>query len=120
MTRQFLLAILITVTCLCGEAMAHARLDRAQPKVGSTVKASPTEVKIWFTDDVELGDTSVEVFDPSGNRVDKNDLHVDAKDASLAIVSMPAQLSAGKYKVVWRAKCHDQHKTHGEFGFEVK
>ena len=120
MRHVVLLSVLIGVTAVCGSAQAHARLDRAEPKVGSKVKTSPTEMKIWFTDDVEVVDTSIEVFDSGGNRVDKNDLHVDAKDQSLATVSLPAQLASGKYKVVWRAKCHDQHKTHGEFTFVVQ
>ena len=77
-------------------------------------------MKIWFTDDVELVDTSIQVFDAGGHRVDKDDLHIDASDKSLAVVSLPAQLGGGKYKVVWQAKCHDQHKTHGEFTFVVK
>ena len=119
MRRSIVTSIVIGLSLWCGEARAHARLDHAEPKVGSTVTASPTEVKIWFTDDVELTDTSIEVFDASGSRVDKNDLHVDEKDKSLASVSMP-QLGSGKYKVVWHAKCHDQHKTHGEFTFVVK
>jgi methionine-rich copper-binding protein CopC len=119
--KPFILpGILIGLTLWCGEAMAHARLDHAEPKVGSSVSDSPTEVKIWFTDDVEMNDTGIEVFDSSGNRVDKNDLHADQKDTTLAVVSLKGQLASGKYKVTWHAKCHDQHKTHGEFTFEVK
>jgi len=47
-------------------AEAHAFLDHAEPKVGSTVKGSPTEVKIWFTEELEGAFSKIEVFDAQG------------------------------------------------------
>jgi methionine-rich copper-binding protein CopC len=114
----------LTICCLLAIApappvRAHARLDRADPKVGSTVSDSPTQVEIWFTDDLDMSGTTIEVLDASGTRVDKKDAHVDPKDNSAAAVSIP-HLAAGKYKVVWHALCPQGHKTKGEFTFEVK
>lgn len=119
MKRYLLIAAIAYALLNAGHAVAHARLDRADPKVGSAVDASPAEVKIWFTDDLDLSGTSIEVLDTAGKRVDKKDLHVDPNDKSVAAVSLP-HLPPGKYKVVWHALCPEGHKTRGDFTFEVK
>jgi copper resistance protein C len=122
MNRRYIppLASMISALLLVAlPAAAHARLDRAEPKVGSAVSEQPTEVRIWFTDDLDMSGTSIEVLDGSGTQVDKKDTHVDPKDPSIAAVSLP-HLAAGKYKVVWHARCPQGHNTKGEFTFHVK
>lgn len=100
-------------------ALAHVSFDHADPKVGSKVDQPPTEVRIWFSDDVDASLCGIEVLDANGNQVDKKDCHVDAKDKSEVIVSLPP-LGVGSYKVVWRAACVDKHKVKGSFKFQVK
>jgi len=100
-------------------AWAHAFLDHAEPKVGSTVTNSPTEVKIWFTQELEPAFSSIEVQNAQGKEVDKKDVHVDAKDKSLLEVSLP-QLPAGTYTVAWHVVSVDTHRTQGHFEFTVK
>jgi methionine-rich copper-binding protein CopC len=119
--RFLLIALALCALLLIAapRALAHCRLDHADPKVGSALSASPAEAKIWFTDELDMSETSIEVFDASGGQVDKKDTHRDADEKSAAAVSLPT-LSAGKYKVVWRALCPQGHKTKGEFTFEVK
>jgi methionine-rich copper-binding protein CopC len=114
--RRFILLAWLLMSPM---AWAHVTFDHADPKVGSKVAQSPTEVTIWFSDDVDPSLCSIEVLDASGNRVDKKDVHVDVKDKTAVIVSVPA-LAAGTYKVVWRAACVDKHKVKGSFKFEVK
>lgn len=46
-------------------ARAHAQLDHADPKVGSTVPA-PSQVRIWFDSDVEPVFSSIAVHGPGG------------------------------------------------------
>jgi methionine-rich copper-binding protein CopC len=112
---------LIAMTFLFGAApaYAHAFLDHAEPKVGAKVTAAPTEVKIWFTEELEPAFSSIQVEDATGTQVDKKDFHVDLKDKTLGIVSLPA-LGPGTYKVTWQAVATDTHKTHGEFSFTVQ
>jgi copper resistance protein C len=100
-------------------AWAHAFLDHADPKVGSTVSPAPVVVKIWFTEAVEPAFSAIEVHDASGNQVDKKDSHIDDKDPTLLIVSVPS-LSAGTYKVTWHVVATDTHHTQGDFKFSVK
>ena len=100
-------------------ALAHAFLDHAEPKVGSTVTTSPAEIKIWFTQNLEPVFSSIEVQDAQGNEVDKKDVHLDDKDKTLLIVSVP-KLPAGTYTVTWHAVSVDTHRTQGHFEFTVK
>src|SRR5215470_3641288 len=97
---------------------AHAFLERADPAVGSTVQASPSEVRIRFTENIESAVSSIQVFDASGKEVDKRDLHLDRSDHAMLHVSLP-QLGAGIYKVVWRVVSVDTHVTNGNFTFRI-
>jgi methionine-rich copper-binding protein CopC len=100
-------------------AWAHAFLDHAEPKVGSTLTNSPAEIKIWFTQELEPVFSTLEVQDAQGKEVDKKDAHLDAKDKSLFLVSLP-QLPAGTYTVIWHVVSVDTHRTQGRFKFTVK
>jgi len=97
---------------------AHAFLKDADPGVGSTIQAPPSEVRIRFTENIEPAVSSIQVFDASGKEVDKRDLHLDRSDHALLHVSLP-QLGAGTYKVVWRVVSVDTHVTNGNFTFRI-
>lgn len=100
-------------------AGAHAFLDSAQPAVGSTVKGSPTVVKLWFTRHLKAGSSTCQVFDVGKREVDKGNVRLDPTDSTLMTVSLP-KLAAGTYQVTWTAVClGDGHTTHGTFTFEV-
>ena len=98
---------------------AHAFLQQAEPGVGSTVQASPNEVKIRFTQRIELAFSKIQVFAESGKEVDKRDTHLDRSDPALLIVSLP-KLGAGAYKVAWRVTSIDSHIAEGTFTFRIR
>ncbi|MBV8140432.1 MAG: copper resistance protein CopC [Verrucomicrobia bacterium] len=97
---------------------AHAFLDHADPAVGSKVHGSPRVVKLWFTEKLEAALCKLQVFNESGQEVDKRDQASSAGDPASLTVSLPP-LQSGKYKVVWRAVSVDTHVTKGDFQFEV-
>jgi len=98
---------------------AHAFLQQAEPGVGSTVQASPNEIKIRFTEKIELAFSKIQVFAASGKEIDKRDVHLDRSDSALLMVSLP-KLGTGTYKVVWRVVSIDTHVTEGNFSFHVR
>ena len=114
--RTFL-TIMFSLTGL-SLVQAHAFLDHADPKVGSTVTGSPSVVKIWFTEELEAAFSKIQVFNAAGNEVDTKDVKVDSADKSLMSVSVP-KLPAGTYKVKWSAVAVDTHHTTGTFTFNV-
>jgi methionine-rich copper-binding protein CopC len=100
-------------------AEAHAFLIRAEPRVGSKVSKAPTEVRVWFSETVQAGVSSIKVFDVSGKQVDKKDTHQDrANRTALCVFLIPA-LTPGAYKVVWHVTSADTHVTNGDFRFQL-
>ena len=108
----------VAVLLVAAGAGAHAFLNRTDPRVGSTVKTSPTHVRIWFTERLEPAFSSVRVLDAAGQRVDKGDSQVDPSNLALLRVSLPP-LPPGTYKVIWRVLSVDSHITEGDFTFRV-
>ncbi len=100
-------------------AWAHAFLDHAEPKVGSTATFAPTEIKVWFTQELEPAFSSLEVADAQGKQVDKKDTKLDEKTKLLLTVSVPP-LPPGTYTVAWHVVSVDTHKTQGHFEFTIK
>jgi hypothetical protein len=97
-------------------AGAHAFLDHAEPRVGSTLARSPAQVTLWFTENLEPAFSTLKVMDAAGKEVDAQDRKVEAGKMH---VTIPAPLSPGKYRVEWRALSVDTHVTNGQFTFEV-
>ena len=114
-----ILIILFLSVAMTPCAQAHVFLDHSRPKVGGTVDESPTQIKLWFTGELEPASSTAKVEDVDGKQVDKRDVHLDDKDRSLLEVSVPP-LSSGKYKVIWQAVSTDGHKTEGHFEFTVR
>jgi copper resistance protein C len=113
--------LLVTSLAAClawSTARAHAFLDHAAPVVGSTVRAPPAQVRLWFTQQLEPAFSSVRVVDRSNKRVDRGDAKVDTHDARILQVSVPA-LAPGRYRVVWRVLSVDTHVSEGDFTFDV-
>jgi methionine-rich copper-binding protein CopC len=98
-------------------AHAHAYLDHASPLVGSTVKSSPSEVRLWFTQSLEPKFTGAQVRSSSGAVVGSGG--VDTADPKQIVIHVRS-LPPGSYKVFWKVLSVDTHRTEGSFGFEVK
>ena len=93
---------------------AHAELDRAEPAAGSTVSSSPSQVALYFTEQIEPKFSGAEVRKGTGNRVDRG-VSVSGKVMRVSVGS----LAAGTYTVTWHVLSVDTHKTQGSFSFTV-
>jgi methionine-rich copper-binding protein CopC len=116
--KGIVLSVVLIVLIGSARLEAHAFLTHAAPAVGSEVQKSPGEVRIWFTEKIEPAFSRIQVFNSSGRKVDKGDVHLDRSDQTLLHVSLPS-LEAGIYKVVWRVVSVDTHVTNGSFTFQV-
>jgi len=108
----------LALAVLAPAASAHAFLEHAEPRVGSTVAKAPDQVTLRFSEALEPAFSTLQVLDAAGKRVDRNDRKVDPANASVMRVSVPP-LGPGKYRVKWRALSADTHVTQGDFTFEV-
>lgn len=96
-------------------AYAHAFLDHAEPRVGSTVPTAPKEVVLSFTQNLEPAFSSVEVSDANGARVDQGKPRISASTMRVSVKSLPP----GTYRVRWQVLSVDTHTTEGNFSFQV-
>jgi methionine-rich copper-binding protein CopC len=115
---QFISFVLLFSIADTATLEAHAFLDHASPEVGGKVHGSPKEVKVWFTEKLEVAFSKLQVFNEAGQEVDSRDERLDPNNAALLIVSVPP-LKPGTYSVMWRVVSVDTHTTHGSFKFEV-
>src|SRR5579863_3841136 len=100
--RSFVLALsLLPVLLLAAPAAeAHAFLDHASPAVGSTVHQAPTELRIWFTQPLEIAFSTAAVTDTSGASVIAGAARLDPGNGQLMIVPLKP-LAPGRYRVKW-------------------
>ena len=112
--RRILFALIPFVVLGTAAAHAHAHLDRANPRVGSTVSSAPREVTLWFSQKIEASFSSAQVTDASGARVDQGS-RVSGAQIHVPVKALPP----GTYRVHWKVLSVDTHKTEGNFSFRV-
>ena len=103
---------------IAANAQAHAFLDSAAPRVGSTVQKAPKEVVLTFTQGVEPAFSKIEVTDEAGTHEETGAAHTIGSDPTKLGVAV-GLLTAGPYVVSWHVTSVDTHKTQGKFKFSV-
>ncbi len=114
---RIIITTIVLFLAATGSAFAHAHLDHAVPKVGSTVDQPPKEVTLWFTEKLEQAFSSIEVRNEQGATVSAGKASVAGNGTQLR-VPLKA-LPPGTYKVIWRVMSVDTHRTEGDFTFRV-
>ena len=117
-TRALRAAVLFAGATLASATFAHVFPQKQEPGAGATI-ASPAQVQITFDGPLEPAFSSLTVTDASGKQVNAQKSAVDAQQAAVMTVPLPA-LAAGHYTVHWAAVASDGHRTHGDYGFDVK
>ena len=115
MYRSVFLGMIPLLLLVTGEASAHASLDRAEPRVGNKVATAPREVKLWFSQKLEAGSSSITLTNPAGERVDTGKTRVSGDQMSVAL--RPG--GVGTYHVTWHVRSVDSHTSEGSFTFQV-
>lgn len=100
------------------EAAAHAFLKQTQPANGSVVAATIGEVRLTFSEGVEVRPDRVAVTDSAGRRVDGRDARLAPGGEATVAVSVP-QLADGVYTVRYGLFSADTHPVSGSFRFGV-
>jgi len=95
---------------------AHAYPAISLPADGATLKEPPREVRIQFTEGLELAFSQIVVKGPNAEIVSQGKLRKLAEDTA-AIDLNP--LRPGNYVVEWQALSVDTHITEGVLRFTV-
>ena len=112
------LTALVAGLALASAAFAHVFPKQQEPGAGATV-SSPAQVRVVFDGPLEPAFSSLTVTDASGKQVNTQKSAVDVHQAAAIAVALPT-LAAGHYTVHWVAVADDGHRTHGDYGFDVK
>lgn len=127
-TRRLALALLGVVLSLivqAGDVSAHSKLDRADPKPGSTVPTAPKKVVVWFNittgEELDPKRSTISVIDSKGKRVDDGKGGVDLKDMDRKTLLVALKsIGPGTYVVRWKAVTSpDRDVASGSFRFTV-
>ncbi len=114
-----LLILAVAGALLAGAApvSAHAALTGSDPAQGAVVAAAPSQVSLTFSEPIAVGDDSVRVLDPKGERVDKGDpANPSGTTYSVRLVS---GLPDGTYTVAYQVVSADSHPVAGAFTFSI-
>lgn len=115
--------LIVVASQLSGRlALAHAELDHANPAAGAVLTTPPTQVQIWFTEELfrRKGVNAIAVYGADGSRQDQGDVTINDDDRTLMRVALKPDLPPGVYTVRWQAVSSDDgHESSGEFTFTI-
>lgn len=122
-TRSWAILLTLLVWMLAVSAVsAHALLVKSEPEDGAELDRSPRQVTAWFSQELDTGFSTMQVFNAAGQQVDAGDGGVDLFDPDHAtlVVNLPQELPGGGYTVRWAVvSVEDGDPTQGEFTFAV-
>ncbi len=113
------LAVLVVVAALGTSADAHPKLTSVSPATDVPSKASPTEIKLNFSEGVIAKFSGLELKDEAGKTVATGVPVNDPADRRQLVVPLQRPLTAGHYRVMWHAVSEDTHHVKGEYSFGV-
>ena len=100
-------------------ASAHADLQQAEPAPGAAVPAPPSELRLRFTEPLDLSATRIEIIDDRGNRLTTPDPAIGPPNDRLLTVET-GNLGEGVYTVRWWSLSQvDGHRWQGVYRFGV-
>jgi methionine-rich copper-binding protein CopC len=139
------MAVVLAVLA-AGTAAGHAYLRSALPAEESTVASAPTEVRLQFTEPVEVRFSTFKVYpvpaEPgwdrrrlnaaagaivsnvlrrAGDEAERADdgLATTARTTTDVVIRLKPRLTPGAYVVMWRVLSIDTHTTQGFYVFTV-
>ena len=99
--------------------LPHASLIKSIPARRAQIFKSPPQIQLWFSERLEARLSSLKVIDSSGNRVDLDNVAVDANDPKTIYVGVKP-LVPGQYKIRFRVLSVDGHVVEDEVPFTIR
>jgi len=112
-------AALIVLLVAAPSVFAHAAFLGSDPVPGQRVERSPTQIAMRFTEAINRRLSTAALYDAvSGKRVR---VDVGAPSARQLVLTSPARLDRGSYRVEWHSvSADDGHALEGSFSFGVR
>ena len=118
---KVLASIVIALSMIVHTApvFAHAQLIKAEPARRATLDKAPTEVRLWFNEEIEGAYTSLSVLGANKKPVTDAKPQVVSDDPKSIVLPL-SELRPGKYTVKFRVLSVDGHIVDESFNFKVK
>ena len=118
--KNLFVSIVAAAGCVSGaSALAHTKLESSMPQANAVVATAPTQVRLQFSDPLELPFSKVKLVDEKGAVLEASKVAVDGANPRALVATVPA-LRSGAYRVHWSTVTRDGHKVKGEFGLRVR
>ena len=99
-------------------ALAHSMLVKAEPPRRAVLAKTPTQVRLWFNEEIEGDYASLVVLDAEKHSVTEIKPQLAPDDRKSIVLPLP-ELTPGKYSVKFRVLSVDGHVVESSFDFTV-
>ncbi len=113
------IAIILSMWAHTTPVLAHAQLLKAEPARRAVLDKAPTQVRLWFNEEIEGAYTTLSVLNANKKPVTDAKPRVVSDDPKSVVLSLP-DLGPGKYSVKFRVLSVDGHVVNSSFDYTVK
>ncbi|NOT23080.1 MAG: copper resistance protein CopC [Nitrospiraceae bacterium] len=99
--------------------LAHAALVKTEPPRRAILAKAPSQVQLWFNEEIESAYASLIVLDINKNPVTEVKPQLASDNQKSIVLPLP-ELTPGKYAVKFRVLSLDGHVIQSSFDFTVK
>ena len=121
--RAFFIALLLSITLLFlfpTHSYAQAILLRSDPAQNAILNSAPTQIHMWFSDDLSSSTSTATVVTSSNKRIDLRNAHISSIDSHEMDVALQPILAPGTYSVLWTTQSADDGSvSRGSFLFSI-
>lgn len=100
-------------------AFGHAKIVETVPAQDQVAEASVDELRLTFSEAVELAFSKVTIVGADESEVEIEPLSLDPEDPKTVVVPIEGELAGGTYTVNWIVVSSDGHKIEGGYSLEV-
>ncbi len=113
------LLLLVALVATPAHALFHAILRSSAPSAGATIAESPRELRLTFSEAIELPFTRITVLAGGRDTVATGRVVHDSSAQEIVVVPITSALKPGSYTVKYRVAGHDGHPMGGSYVFTV-
>jgi methionine-rich copper-binding protein CopC len=117
-TFRIALVAAILLVAAADRALAHAKLVSTSPAANEMAMPPPSELRLKFSEVIELKFAKVNVTGPDKKAVKTGALKLDEGDKTTLIIPLATPLDDGNYTVSWQVVSTDGHKVKGSYSFQ--
>jgi len=113
-------AVMAMAMCVhVAPVLAHSMLVKAEPPRRAVLAKTPTQVRLWFNEELEGEYASLIVLDAEKHPVTEIKPQLAPDDPKSIVLPLP-ELAPGKYSVKFRVLSVDGHVVESFLDFKVK